>query len=118
MYRTRIYFRVKPLIPKGVRLALRRWVARRQFDRVQNIWPIAPGSERPPANWSGWPNGKQFAFILTHDVEGELGLSKCRRLWELEKSFGFRSSFNFIPEGQYRCQPELRNALAENGFEE
>jgi glycosyltransferase involved in cell wall biosynthesis len=117
MYRTRIYFRVKPLIPKGVRLALRRWVARRQFDRVQKVWPIAPGSERPPANWSGWPEGKKFAFILTHDVEGERGLSKCKRLCELEKAMGFHSSFNFIPEGPYRCQPELRNVLAKNGFE-
>jgi hypothetical protein len=32
-------------------------------------------------------------------------------------SLGFRSSFNFIPEGPYRVTPELRAWLTTNGFE-
>jgi len=70
-----------------------------------------PGSERPPGNWSGWPEGKKFAFVLTHDVESKIGLDKCRPLMELERELGFRSSFNFVPEGNYRVSVELREEL-------
>jgi glycosyltransferase involved in cell wall biosynthesis len=38
-------------------------------------------------------------------------------LAELEMSMGFRSVFNFIPEGSYRVPDELRLWLTENGFE-
>ncbi len=36
---------------------------------------------------------------------------------ELEQRLGFRSSFNFIPEGEYRVPSELREELGRNGFE-
>lgn len=81
------------------------------------MWPIFPGSERRPANWPGWPEGKKFAFVLTHDVEGAEGVGKCRAVMELEKRFGFRSSFNLIPEGEYPDVRELREALVSEGFE-
>jgi hypothetical protein len=76
-----------------------------------------PGSERPPENWPGWPEGKKFAFVLTHDVESKAGLSKCRSLMQLELELGFRSSFNFIPEGSYRIPAGLREELTAYGFE-
>jgi len=46
-------------------------------ERIGDIWPIMPGSERPPENWPGWPGGKKFALVLTHDVESKAGLEKC-----------------------------------------
>jgi len=36
---------------------------------------------------------------------------------ELEKELGFRSSFNFIPQGDYRVSRDLRDELTRNGFE-
>ena len=117
MYRNRIYYCIKPLVPVALRLAIRRLISQRQLPLVQNVWPIAPGSERPPENWRGWPQEKKFALVLTHDVEGEAGLRKCRQLMAVEKSLGFRSSFNFIPEGGYRVAPGLRAELAAEGFE-
>ena len=72
-----------------------------------------PGSERPPEGWLGWPNSKKFAVVLTHDVEGATGLSKCRKLMQLEHELGFRSSFNFIPEGGYQVPRELREELTQ-----
>jgi hypothetical protein len=36
---------------------------------------------------------------------------------ELEMRLGFRSSFNFVPEGDYRVTKELRGWLTGNGFE-
>jgi hypothetical protein len=81
------------------------------------VWPIFSSAGKRPAGWPGWPDGKQFALVLTHDVESLSGLNKCERLMEMEQSLGFRSSFNFIPEGEYRVSPELREHLVEQGFE-
>jgi len=117
MLRNRIWYHLKPYIPPAWRMALRRWYSRRVLRRSGDIWPILPGSERPPEGWPGLSEGRQFAFVLTHDVEGPEGLAKVKRLAELEMSLGFRSSFNLIPEGPYRVPPELRSWLEERGFE-
>ncbi len=115
--RNNLYYGVKPLVPVAVRLAVRRWLALRKRRKVSGIWPILPGSEQPPPGWPGWPEGKKFAFVLTHDVESQMGLDKCRPLMELDMRSGFRSSFNFIPEGQYRVSKQLRDELIRAGFE-
>ncbi len=118
MFRNRLYYGLKPLLPANVRMAVRSWFARRKRDRVLDTWPILPGSEKPPEGWPGWPDGKQFALVLTHDVEGPAGLAKVRQLMELEQKLGFRSSFNFIPEGgEYTVPKSLRDELIANGFE-
>ena len=111
------YYGIKPLVPARLRLALRGWLTRRQRERCREVWPILPGSERRPNDWPGWLEGKKFAFVLTHDIEGPSGLAKCRHLMEVEKKWGFRSLFNFIPEGEYRVTKELRDELAREGFE-
>lgn len=76
-----------------------------------------PGSERPPAGWPGWPDGKQFAVVLTHDVESPTGVKNIPRLMEADADLGFRSSFNLIPEGSYRVNAELRETIQSAGFE-
>lgn len=113
----RIYYRLKPLIPRSVRLALRRARASRLRSRCRASWPIHEVAGRPPEGWPGWPEGKAFAFVLTHDVEGKRGLERCRRLAEMEIGRGFRSSFNFVPEGEYATPEGLRAFLSEHGFE-
>jgi len=117
MLRHRIYYGLKPFVPRSIRLGIRRWFATRKRKEVRDIWPIVPASERRPADWLGWPDGKQFALVLTHDVEGNAGLRKCRELMRLEQDLGFCSSFNFIPEGDYKVPPDLRDELESNGFE-
>jgi hypothetical protein len=115
--RNKLYYGIKPLIPAVVRHRVRRWFALKKRSQASDIWPILPGSERPPEGWPGWPHGKKFAFVLTHDVEGPDGVANCRKLMELEMKWGFRSSFNFIPQGDYRVNRELREELTRNGFE-
>ncbi len=117
MLRNRIYYGLKPLIPRPIRTRVRRRIAARARERATNVWPIMPGSEQLPEDWPGWPDGKKFALVLTHDVESAVGLRKCRELMQLDLEFGFRSSFNFVPEGDYRDPRELREELAQNGFE-
>lgn len=117
MLRNRVYFLLKPFIPRSVRLGIRRWISVRKRVRTQDVWPIMPGSERAPIGWPGWPGGKKFALVLTHDVEGPPGLANCRQLMTLERELGFRSSFNFVPEGSYQVSAGLREELVGNGFE-
>src|SRR4051794_21385889 len=117
MLRNKIYYRIKPWVPASVRMAVRKRFASWMRRRTEHFWPIMPGSEMAPAGWTGWPGGKQFAFVLTHDVESAVGLEKCRALMEVEMELGFRSAFNFIPEGNYRLPQDLREELVRNNFE-
>ena len=117
MLRNRLYFHVKPYLPQRLRLGVRRWFAQRKRKHVRDVWPILSGSERRPEGWTGWPDGKQFAFVLTHDVESQRGIDHVKLLAELESSLDFRSSFNFIPEGPYAVSSALRSWLTANGFE-
>src|SRR5438093_4259170 len=103
-----IYYLVKPFLPWSVRVALRRVRANRKRAAFAHVWPINEAAARPPEGWPGWPDGKQFAVVLTHDVEGQLGVDRCRQVMEMEARLGFRSSFNFVPEGEYRVSKELR----------
>src|SRR5438445_2199461 len=112
-----IYYLLKPAIPWTARMALRRVRARRLRRRFSNSWPINKVAARAPAGWPGWPDGKEFAFVLTHDVEGKRGLDRCRELAETEMRLGFRSSFNFVPEGEYTTPESLHGFLTSNGFE-
>lgn len=112
-----LYYFVKPAIPHSFRLALRKRIASRRRVLSANVWPINEAAAQPPEWWSGWPGGKKFSFILTHDVEGQKGLDQCQLLAQLEMDLGFRSSFNFVPEGEYTVPDSLRQFLVENGFE-
>jgi len=89
---------------------------RRKLPHVADVWPILESAGKKPDEWPGWPEEKQFAFVLTHDIESEDGLAKCLQLMELEERFGFRSCFNFIPE-VYSLPPALRHELVRRGFE-
>lgn len=117
MLRNRLYYTAKPFLPWRLRLALRRWHAKRILRRCGDVWPILPSAGCKPTGWPGWPDGKQFASVLTHDVESQAGLERVKPLAELEMSLGFRSAFYFIPEGPYRVPPTLITWLQDNGFE-
>ena len=111
------YYQAKPYIPWNFRMTMKRIRANRILNQFKNTWPINEATRACPSGWPGWPEGKQFAFVLTHDVEGRKGLDRCLRLMEAERGLGFRSSFNFVPEGEYFTPKALRHTLTENGFE-
>ncbi|MDH3599483.1 MAG: hypothetical protein OEU26_07565 [Candidatus Tectomicrobia bacterium] len=112
----RLYYTLKPIIPRRLQLELRsRIVVQKRFS-CGTSWPIDEKAAQAPEKWSGWPEKKQFALVLTHDVETENGQSKCHNLIELEAGLGFRSSFNFVPE-RYQVSPGLRDYLTRHGFE-
>jgi hypothetical protein len=114
---TRLYFRLKQFVPWRVRSVLRQIHARRILKNCGDFWPIQESAGQKPLGWPGWPGGKKFALVLTHDVEGQRGLDRVTQLAELEMKLGFRSSFNLIPEGAYTVTSSLRAWLTERGFE-
>ncbi len=128
----RIFYALKPFIPRAV---IKR--ARRIFQRPQNSksllrWPIE--DRYAQFQWEimrqllmatnkseiifkrFWPDGKKFAFILTHDVETAEGFSYVKAVADSEEKAGFRSSFNFVPE-RYPIDHGLLRDLKQSGFE-
>ena len=113
---TRLFYYIKPFIPRGLQIALRRRIVLRKRKLYSHIWPIDERAAKPPDGWTGWPDQKKFALVLTHDVDTARGQEKCLELAKMEEGMGFRSSFNFVPE-RYDVSSELRDYLTENGFE-
>lgn len=113
----KLYYIIKPLIPRYFQLYLRRRFIYYNFQKYHEVWPILKGSEKKPGNWKGWPDGKEFALILTHDVEHKKGYDRVQELMNLEKKLGFVSSFYFVPERDYKIEKELLRSIKENGFE-
>lgn len=113
----RMYYAAKPYLSADIRWQLRRRRACRLIRASRNHWPIDTSAQSPPNWWKGWPNEKKFSVVLTHDVESSIGLNQVKALAELEMKHGFRSSFNFIPEGEYLVSDELRAWLVDRGFE-
>jgi len=112
----KLFYTLKPLIPRSVQILLRRILVKKQKEKYKDVWPILPSSAKKPKDWKGWFENKDFAFILTHDVELQGGHDKCKTLLEIEKELGFKSSFNFVPE-RYNVSKELRDYITGNGFE-
>jgi hypothetical protein len=112
----RLFYIIKPLIPRSVQIALRRQLALRKRGKYGHVWPIDPGAGTPPAGWPGWPEGRQFALVLSHDVDTRKGYNNVLRLADLEESLGFRSQFNFVPERYGKVEIGLLDELKRRGF--
>ena len=113
----RAYYFLKPIMPWRLRMALRRWRATRRRRIFADVWPIDSRAASVPPGWPGWPEGKRFALILTHDVEGIKGVSRVEQLMNVELRNGFRSCFNFVPQGEYLLPDAMRKMLDQAGFE-
>jgi hypothetical protein len=110
----RVYYAIKPLLPRRLQLALRRLYARKQAQRQFPAWPIepllvdhqneqlrrrlqaSPGGRVPLVSF--WPDGRSFAAVVTHDVETSTGIANIGALLELERRHDLVSSWNFVAE--------------------
>jgi peptidoglycan/xylan/chitin deacetylase (PgdA/CDA1 family) len=129
---TRLYYLLKPAIPRAVSRRVRRihrlraegefllrWpvedrYARFQWTLVRYLMQITGKRCLPFVNF--WPEGHRFALVLTHDVETATGQRHVGEVADLEEQLGFRSSFNFVPE-RYRVDTGLIRDLRGRGFE-
>lgn len=126
------YYALKPLLPRAAQMAVRRLYARRQARQPFPRWPIEPilveyqhaelreriaaagGNAVPIVNY--WPNGAQAAVVLTHDVEGPLGIENIPKVREVERRHGFHSAWYFVAE-DYPIPGELFEELRADGCE-
>jgi glycosyltransferase involved in cell wall biosynthesis len=114
---TDIYYELKPILPWRLRVMLRKMRAERRRKAFAAVWPIDRAAGATPFGWPGWPEGKQFALVLTHDVEGQKGLNRIPQLIKLTQKYGFRASFNLVPKGEYQVSRQLLDLLDRSGFE-
>lgn len=110
------YYFIKPFIPRFLQISMRHKLAVYKRNLFHDVWPIDERSGGLPSLWNGWPLKKQFALLLTHDVEKAAGFDKVSTLVQLEKQLGFRSAFYFVPE-RYNIAGENLLALNKDGFE-
>ena len=114
--RNRVFYLLKPLIPRMLQIFMRRMLVRHQMEQYKDVWPIDERAGSAPAEWAGWPDGKRFAFVLTHDVDTARGHDRVLALADIEERMGLRSSFNFVPL-RYSVSDKVVAALKERGFE-
>lgn len=112
----KLYYTFKGLIPRSVQVAARRRAARLLRSIHRSTWPIDHGAAIMPNGFTGWPGGKKFAFVLRHDVETFAGSRHCLDILAIERKFGMRSAFFFVPE-DYTVEESLRKALCAAGCE-
>jgi hypothetical protein len=111
-----LYYLIKPLMPRRLQINLRRGHVAYLRRKHTTVWPINEKAVASPDGWRGWPDGKRFALAFTHDVDTDEGQRNVNSLVDVEMQMGFRSSFNFVPEG-YRVSDALRHYLIKQGFE-
>jgi peptidoglycan/xylan/chitin deacetylase (PgdA/CDA1 family) len=126
------YYRLRPLLPRGAQMALRRRFARVQERTAFPRWPTETAlhdlydlllrlageiAGEPVPRLAPWPTGKSWAFVLTHDVETAGGYRRIQAVLDTESRLGFRSAWFFVPERDYRVEDEQVARLTEQGCE-
>jgi peptidoglycan/xylan/chitin deacetylase (PgdA/CDA1 family) len=119
----RAYYTVRALLPLPVRQLLQRLRPVRVGSRwcypddfVATLRESLAVSADELTIIHPWPDGQDFAFVLTHDVEAADGMRRVDQIARLEEQLGFRSSWNFVPY-KYPVDRGLLNNLVERGFE-
>jgi len=129
----KIYYLIRPLLAVPVRKHLQR-ISLRNWDKIPfPQWPVdctvdrihrklmadamrAQGVEKVPFIWF-WPDNYETSIIITHDVEDPPGKDFCGRLMDVDESFGFRSSFQVVPEVRYPVSKQYLESITSRGFE-
>jgi hypothetical protein len=129
----RLYYLLRPLLSVPVRKHLQK-AHLRNWDKIPfPAWPVdfsvdrlhrkrlalamkARGVDRVPFIWF-WPDNFTGCAIITHDVEAPGGRDFCAELMNLDASFGFRSSFQIVPEDRYEVSGSYLDSIKERGFE-
>jgi hypothetical protein len=125
------YYRARGLMPRPVWIWLRRRYAPIQARATFPRWPIEPSlhdfldflhslvqsiADEPVPSISPWPDGKQWALVLTHDVETQRGVAALDPVLALERSLGVRSCWNFAPR-RYKVTLDQIESLLASGCE-
>jgi len=129
----RIYYHLRPLTNRSLRRQIQKFRAGNWQVQPFPHWPVdttvesicetllllslrAQGLERIPFVWF-WPNGARGCVLMTHDVETEAGRDFCSDLLDIDGAFGFKASFQIVPENRYAVPPKLLDLIRSRGCE-
>ncbi len=128
----RAYYVARPALPRHLQTALRRRFTRVQARAKFPDWPVESALHDlyaqlfallgdvagEPVPWlAPWPDGRSWAFVMTHDVETSAGYRRLDRVLEVERRTGVRSAWYFVPERDYHVEVERVHGLIERGCE-
>ena len=88
----------------------------RIFEELMKLVLKSRDSKPVPFIWF-WPEGAPAAIIVTHDVETEIGRDYCPELMNIDDEFGFKASFQLVPEKRYEVTPAFVDEMWTRGFE-
>lgn len=126
-----IYYRLRPTLPRGVQIWLRRRFAAVQARFTFPRWPVetclhdffdlmfailSELADEAIPHIASWPEGREWVLVLTHDVEQAEGLASLDPVVELERSHGMRSAWNLVPR-RYEVDLDRVLSLTTAGFE-
>ena len=127
------YYFIRDVLPGPVRRSLQRAYFSDWKSRAFPAWPVdftadllqektlllsmrAAGLRRAPFIWF-WPEGAPGCIILTHDVETSAGRDFTPQLMNLDDAYGFKASFQVIPEKRYEVSDRFVQEIRNRGFE-
>lgn len=87
----KVFYTLKPLLPRRLQMALRRARAQAIFRRTAP--PYLGGGF---ASCASGPFGARSRVLLTHDVETKAGLDRIDEVRAVEEGFGYLSTWNFV----------------------
>lgn len=127
------YYFIRPCLTVPVRRHLQRFRLR-GWDKISfPEWPVDSTVDRIqkrlmacilqakrvdaiPFIWF-WPDNYTSCTILSHDVEEPVGRDFCGKLMDIDASYGFRSSFQVVPEDRYSVPGSYLKSITDRGFE-
>ena len=86
------------------------------FEELMKAALKARNNTPVPFTWF-WPEGAPAAAILTHAVETETGRDFCSQLMDTDHEFGFKASYQVVPEKRYEITPAFLEELRRRGCE-
>ena len=115
------YSIIRPLLPISVRQRLQKYFNAKVVYRQDFIDPflidlILSTEGGKPILRTLYPASFTNALVLTHDVETAEGMKFVPRIIELEKQYGFRSSWNIVPY-KYKIDEGIIRLIRESGHE-
>jgi hypothetical protein len=127
----RAYYGIRPLLPRPAQIWLRRkftgiqkrsrfprWPAESALHDFSDLFcaDLATVIGRPVPRIAAWPYGRGWAFVVTHDVETDVGYSAVAPVLELERALGIRSAWYYVPRRYTVALEDLRR-LVDQGLE-
>ncbi|MGK2864821.1 MAG: hypothetical protein ACSLE0_23015, partial [Chitinophagaceae bacterium] len=117
------YYYLRPYIP----LRLRQYMQSKRQIEVPERWYITDRLIKEYLNHTDsetfrkrretiWPHGNRAALVLTHDVETEEGFDFIPKVIEVERKYGFVSSWNIVPH-LYPIKKEILDLIRESNHE-